>query len=97
MPQFNSASFIFPKIQSLPQVLGDPRLRTDVLLQIQNGVDTYAAFRSLTLPEQEAFLDFCVGNGDSKLHMIPFSNISFIQKHVLGDWIACFPVFWIRK
>lgn len=72
MPQFNSASFIFPKIQSLPQVLGDPRLRTDVLLQIQNGVDTYAAFRSLTLPEQEAFLDFCVGERGLKVTYDPF-------------------------
>lgn len=51
MLQMNHASLIFPEIQPLPQVLGDPRLRADVLLQIQSDPCTYAIFRSFTSQE----------------------------------------------
>lgn len=72
MPQTNHSSLIFPKIQPLPQVLGDPRLRTDVLDQLQSDPAAYAAFRSLTLPEQEAFLGFCMGERGLKVTYDPF-------------------------
>ena len=64
MLQMNYSSLIFPEIQALPQVLGDPRLRADVLLQIQSDPGTYAIFQSFTSQEQEAFLGFCMGEGD---------------------------------
>lgn len=67
MLQMNYSSLIFPEIQPLPQVLGDPRLRSDVLLQIQDDPGTYAICQSLTSQEQEAFLGFCMGERGLKL------------------------------
>lgn len=72
MLQLNHSSLIFPEIQPLPQVLGDPRLRADVLLQIQSDPGTYAIFQSFTPPEQEAFLGFCMGERGLKVTYDPF-------------------------
>lgn len=72
MLQMNHSSLIFPEIQPFPQVLGDPRLRADVLLQIQNDPDTYAIFQSFTPQEQEAFLGFCMGERGLKITYDPF-------------------------
>lgn len=72
MLQMNHSSLIFPEIQPLPQVLGDPRLRADVLLQIQNDPGTYAIFQSFASQEQEAFLGFCMGERGLKVTYDPF-------------------------
>ncbi|MDE6640050.1 MAG: Rpn family recombination-promoting nuclease/putative transposase [Acetatifactor sp.] len=68
----NHSVLIFPEIQPLPQVLGDSRLRADVLLQIQNDPGTYAIFQSFTSQEQEAFLGFCMGERGLKVTYDPF-------------------------
>ncbi len=72
MLQMNHSVLIFPEIQPLPQVLGDSRLRADVLLQIQNDPGTYAIFQSFTSQEQEAFLGFCMGERGLKVTYDPF-------------------------
>ena len=72
MLQFNHSSLVFPEMQPLPQVLGDPRLRADVLHQIHNDPATHTVFQSLTLPEQEAFLGFCMGERGLKVTYDPF-------------------------
>ena len=72
MLQMNHSSLIFPEIPPLPQVLGDPRLRADVLFQIQNDPGTYAIFQSFAPQEQEAFLGFCMGERGLKVTYDPF-------------------------
>ena len=72
MPQFYNASLIFPEIQLLPQVLGEPRLRADVMRQITSDVGTNTAFQKLSAQEREAFLGFCMGNRGLKITCDPF-------------------------
>ena len=66
------ASSIFPPITPLPQVLGAPRLRSDVLAQIHSDAGTLSGFLALAPPEQEAFLEFCMGNRGLKATYDPF-------------------------
>lgn len=75
MPQFYNPSLIFPEIQLLPQVLGEPRLRADVMRQITSDVGTNAAFQKLSAQEREAFLGFCMGNSSSAFHQYPTQYI----------------------
>ena len=92
MLQMNHASLIFPEIQPLPQVLGNPRLRADVLLQIQNDPGTYAIFQSLTPQEQEAFLGFCMGERGLKVTYDPFFKHIFnpeVHPNRLNRLLSC--------
>ena len=66
------ASSIFPPVTPLPQVLGAPRLRSDVLAQIHSDAGTLSGFLALAPPEQEAFLEFCMGNRGLKATYDPF-------------------------
>lgn len=72
MQDYNHSSLVFPKIHPLPQALGSPRLRSDVLTQIQSDPDAHAAFRALSRQEQEAFLGFCMGERGLKVTYDPF-------------------------
>lgn len=72
MPQFYDSSLIFPEISPLPQALGEPRLRADIMRQITDDAGTNAAFQMLSTQEQEAFLGFCMGNRGLKVTYDPF-------------------------
>ena len=72
MQFFDNASLIFPITQPLPRILGEPRLRTEVIRQIQSDAATNAAFLTLPKQAQEAFLDFCMGNRGLKVTYDPF-------------------------
>lgn len=72
MQYYNNASLIFPPVQPLPQVFGEPRLRADVLAQIKGDRSVYTVFRTLSMEAQEAFLEFCMGNRGLKITYDPF-------------------------
>lgn len=72
MQLHDNATLIFPVTESHPQVLGKPRLRTEVMRQIQNDAQTLAAFRALPHQARETFLDFCIGNRGLKVTYDPF-------------------------
>ncbi|MDE7045390.1 MAG: Rpn family recombination-promoting nuclease/putative transposase [Acetatifactor sp.] len=69
---FDNSSLIFPITQPLPRVLGDPRIKEDVLDQIRSDPGTNAAFQALPQQAQNAFLDFCMGNRGLKVTYDPF-------------------------
>lgn len=69
---YDNASLIFPAVQPLPQVLGEPRLKTEILHQIQSDTGANAAFLALSQQEQDAFLGFCMGNRGLKVTYDPF-------------------------
>lgn len=75
--QPNHSSLIFPKNHPLPQILGSPRLKSDVMQQIQNDPGTHSAFQALSQQEQEAFLGFCMGERGLKVTYDPFFKYIF--------------------
>ena len=92
MSQQNHSSLIFPKAYPLPQTLGSPRLKSDVLLQIQNDPGTHAAFQALSRQEREAFLGFCMGERGLKVTYDPFFKHIFHPKARpgrLGRLLSC--------
>ena len=68
----NNTSFIFPIIRPLPEILGEPRLRKDVLNQLYQDTTAYSEFQKLSPQNQEAFLEFCMGNRGLKITFDPF-------------------------
>lgn len=68
----SNSSFIFPSIQPLPEVLGEPRLREDVINQLCQDIMAYADFLKLSPQSQEDFLEFCMGNRGLKITFDPF-------------------------
>ncbi|MCM1541712.1 MAG: Rpn family recombination-promoting nuclease/putative transposase [Blautia sp.] len=72
MHDYDNASLIFPIVQPLPQVLGEPRLKTEILRQIQSDSGAHAAFQALSEEERDAFLGFCMGNRGLKITYDPF-------------------------
>ena len=72
MHYYDSASLIFPAIQPFPQILGEPRLKNEILHQIQCDSGTFSAFLALSEEEQDAFLGFCMGNRGLKVTYDPF-------------------------
>ena len=56
MQQNNASSMIFTPIKPLPEVLGHPRAREEVLQQIYQDNETLLKFNMLTASEQEALL-----------------------------------------
>ena len=68
----NNASFIFPIIQKLPKALSEPRLREDILNQLCQDATAYTDFQKLSQENQEAFLEFCMGNRGLKITFDPF-------------------------
>ena len=57
-----AANMIFTTGEVLPQFTENPRTRLDVLRQIHEDEETFAMFQRLRPNEQEAFLQFCIGN-----------------------------------
>lgn len=68
----SNSSFIFPSIQPLPEVLGEPRLREDVMNQLCQDIMVYADFLKLSPQSQEDLLEFCMGNRGLKITFDPF-------------------------
>jgi len=78
----HAASFIFTPVRSLPEALNKPRLRQEILQQIYDDPETLFKFHQLSIHEQEALLDFCVGNRGLKITFDPFfQNIFHPFKH----------------
>lgn len=77
MSQPNSASLIFPPLCPIPEVLGSPRLRSEVMAQLHQDPGTLSAFHAISPPEQEAFLEFCMGNRGLKVTYDPFFQYLF--------------------
>lgn len=72
MTELNHPAQIFPVLHPLPQILGNPRLRADVLIQIRRDPETNTVFQSLTPQAKEAFLGFCMGERGLKVTYDPF-------------------------
>lgn len=68
----NASSMIFTPVKPLPEVLGQPRAREEVLQQIYQDNETLLKFNMLTASEQEALLGFCMGNRSLKITYDPF-------------------------
>lgn len=80
--QQNTSSLIFPPIKPLPEALGQPRVREEVLQQIYQDNESLLKFNMLTAPEQESLLGFCMGNRSLKITYDPFfQNIFHPIKH----------------
>ena len=77
MQQSNASSMIFPHSKPLPEVLGQPRLRQEVLQQIYSDSAALFQFKQLAPSEQEALLEFCMGNRNLKVTYDPFFNNLF--------------------
>lgn len=78
----HAASFIFTPVRSLPESLNKPRLRQEILQQIYDDSETLFKFHRLSIREQEALLDFCVGNRGLKITFDPFfQNIFHPTNH----------------
>ena len=73
----NTSSLIFPPIKPLPEILGDSRTRDEVLQQIHQEPETLSKYRLLTPSEQEALLEFCIGNRSLKITYDPFFHKIF--------------------
>ena len=77
-----AASLIFTPVKPLPEVLGDPRLKEDVLKQIYADTETQLSFERLKPMEQQALLEFCMGNRSLKITFDPFfRNIMHPIRH----------------
>ena len=81
----SNTSFIFPSIQPHPQVLGEPRLRDDVLNQLQQDTIAYTSFQTLSQQSQEELLEFCMGNRGLKITFDPFLSTFSILIYILSD------------
>ena len=56
MQPSNAASLVFPRSKPLPEILGEPRLRHEVLKQIYSDSETLFHFNQLTQPDQEVHI-----------------------------------------
>ncbi len=72
MQQDNITSHIFPLFQPLPKIIENPRLRQEVLQQIREDPDTLTSFHRLSPSDQNALLDFCMGNRNLQITYDPF-------------------------
>ena len=66
------SSTIFTPALPLPEILGQPRSRQEVLKQIHADPQTLLLFNRLSLSEREALLEFCMGNRNLKITYDPF-------------------------
>lgn len=73
---------IFTPINFLPQELIQPKLRQDVMTSIKEDLPSYEKFLQLSSNEQEALIEYCMGNRGLKITFDPFfQNIFNPQKH----------------
>ena len=77
MQHSNLSSMIFPYSKPLPEILEQPRLREEVLQQIHSDSKTLFHFNQLAPPDQEALLEFCMGNRGLQVTYDPFFNNIF--------------------
>ena len=77
-----AANMVFTTGEVLPQFAEKPRTRLDVLRQIHEDEETFTMFQRLCPNEQEAFLQFCIGNRNLKVTYDPFfRSIFHPEKH----------------
>lgn len=72
MQQNHASTLIFPQIEPIPEILGPPRLREDVLQQIREDPDALTNFNLLSESERETLLNFCMGNRGLQITYDPF-------------------------
>lgn len=77
MHENNVASMVFTPVKPLPEILGQPRARKEILQQIKQDNETFLKFHMLTSQEQEALLEFCMGNRSLKITYDPFFQSIF--------------------
>ncbi len=75
--QTRNYDIIFTPTNTLPEVLQQPRLRSDVMADIQKDAHTYESFLRLPFDAQEALIDFCMGNRGLKITYDPFFHKIF--------------------
>ncbi len=76
------SSMIFTPVKPLPEILGEPRLREEILKQIYADPQAHLMFEHLTVQEQQVLLEFCMGNRSLKITYDPFfQNIMHPVKH----------------
>lgn len=76
------AFMIFPPVNPLPETLRQPQTRQEVLQQIQSDPEALMQYNLLTTQDQEALIDFCMGNRGLKITYDPFfQNIFHPIKH----------------
>ncbi|WP_083655245.1 PD-(D/E)XK nuclease family transposase [Roseburia sp. 499] len=56
----------------LPKILGEPRLRNEVIMEIKKNPTVYSKFLTLSEQFQEEMLAFCMGNRGVKISYDPF-------------------------
>ncbi len=66
------ADLIFSRANYLPEDLRNSRLREEVLGELQKDAIAYANFKKLSKAEQEAIVEFCMGNRGLKITFDPF-------------------------
>lgn len=77
MPKNNNENLIFTPLDNLPHELSSPRLREEVLMQIHEDPETLLHFARLNVEQQEALLQFCMGNRGLKITYDPFFHKIF--------------------
>ena len=60
MHQKQAPSMIFPLVKPLPELLGQPRARQEILRQIADDPEAKLRFDVLSPQEQDTLLDFCM-------------------------------------
>ncbi len=82
MTKRNHADEIFTPLKHLPNELQSPRLREEVLAQIQSDPDASLHFNKLNFEQQETLVQFCMGNRGLKITYDPFFQRIFDpQRH----------------
>ena len=68
----HAANMIFTPTKVLPIIAEKPRTRQEVLQQIYEDAESQASFERLFPNEQEALLQFCIGNRNLNISYDPF-------------------------
>ena len=77
----HAASMIFSPSQILSSIAAKPRELLDVMQQIYADPETLNLFQSLSKAEQEALIQFCMGNRDLNITYDPFFRNIFNPEH----------------
>lgn len=75
------SSHIFPSVKPIPEIIGSALSRQEVLQQINSNPDAFANFKRLSISDQNALLDFCMGNRSLQITYDPFfpGNLSSLK------------------
>lgn len=74
-------TLIFKPVNSIPDELQNPRLREEVVRQIESYSQSYAQFKTFDSDTQEAFIQFCMGNRGLQITYEPFFQKIFDPEH----------------